>query len=333
MELIEAIALIKAQLLEMAHTRLPLGGQVWRIAKHHFKASEADLPSDVLIGDEVDEPENRRIVDLDPLAVFTSASKPSAFALVKGSRPVQTEWPIPGGLAGLSVLVGGRGAGKTTHLVNELHPTLIIRVGEPAENPIDAMANVIHAAGMVEAFFLAIAASKAGFSVAIDGTRPLVFSNLGAATRGGVASGLYLALTNISNLAAEHGVSIVATLNPMSDEANTEFVFQNVTASVVGGWLLESGSVSKETHRAASGRTFDAMPADKENHPADGFMTIIGSGLFSTVEPALSTLRAFKGPDLTVVADEEDVPSEAARKGIRFTAFDEATAILPKGKK
>lgn len=241
-----------------------------------------------------------------PEASFSAPSQPVV-------PPVKVDWPVANGLAGASVAVGGMGAGKSEFIYSKLGVTKVLRVGEPVER-FDSDSRSVLASSFAEAVFRAVYLAKQGEKVAIDGTRQLVFADLGPATEGGVSSGLYMALTNISNFAAQHGVHIVLTLNPMVKSELVTQVFNNVSASATGGWLIEGGRPTEETHRTADGRAFGATNFESKAAPTLG-SSMLNPGLSATSTPIAPTLGVFNTPD------PEDDEVAQGRVGTRFV-FD-----------
>lgn len=259
---------------------------------------------------------NQWIVERHPDAGFSTPAD-------KMHPPVPVNWPVNDGLSGVSSAVGLRGAGKTI-FVSGLDVSSIIRLGEPGE-AIDLDDRVIHVDNVQDAIFLAVFLSTQGEKVAIDGSRQLVFAASGNATAAGVSSGLYMTVTNIATFCNKHGVHIVITLNPMVKPAELENIFQNITASGTGGWLIEGGVVVEETHRLASGRVFGSgsISASNSERPAPA----LGSSMLSTIgsasePPLMPTLQVF-GPTPDPL-DEDDDLIQKGRSGIVFSFIDDA---------
>lgn len=245
---------------------------------------------------------------------FRSSAHPEAsFSAPAGQMvaPTSLTWPVPDALAGASVVVGGMGAGKSEFAFSRLGVTKVVRVGEPVER-FDSDPRVVRAASFAEAIFLAVFHAKKGERVAVDGTRQLVFADLGPATEGGVSSGLYMALTNISNFAAVHQVHIVLTLNPMVREQLVAQVYNNVAASVTGGWLIEKGASVSETHRTGSGRDFSGSDELLDVRTPTLGSSMRNPGLSGNDSPRTPELQVFNTPD---PQDDLVIP---AREGSRI---------------
>lgn len=169
-------------------------------------------------------------------------------------------FPVAGHLSGVHMVVGGTGAGKSTWLSKQ-NLDVVVRWGEPSEM-YDASPNAIGVADLTEMLAVSLVLSKAGFSVAIDSFRNLVFGITGAAGQGGVSVALYAALTSINNVCAQLGVLLVAAMNPMSTDDKALLVYNNIAASVAGMTVVDNGAVASQTARTSTGRrsTMGAVP-------------------------------------------------------------------------
>lgn len=218
--------------------------------------------------------------------------------MLKMGKVTQATWPTDGAINGLSIVFGGRGAGKSEFLASKLGADVLIRVGEPPEM-YDNLPNVLHFEGFLESFTRAVFLAKKGKKVVIDGARQLMFTKFGAALKGGLSSGVLAALTNMSIFCAEHGVHLVLSVNPMVDEEDEAELFAKMTAACTGGWFLFKGDVVGETHRLISGRTFisgGAIGLQDEAQPGEiGESKIYGHSAFTgNGQDVLSNLAAFQ---------------------------------------
>lgn len=231
-------------------------------------------------------------------------------------------WPVSGGINGLSVVYGGRGAGKSEFIARKVGADVIIRVGEPPEM-YDNLSNVLHFEGFLESFVRAVYLAKKGKRVAIDGARQLMLATGGAAMSGGVSSAILSALTNLSIFCAREQVHIVLSVNPMVDEDKEAELFQKLTASATGGWHLIRGEVISESHRLITGRTFSGLvsgdESDSEHPGAQG--TLYGHAAFGVDgQDVMSNLNAFSNGFEPGSANPEN--EVGPRKGSRIVFSD-----------
>lgn len=231
-------------------------------------------------------------------------------------------WPVANGINGLSVVFGGRGAGKSEFVARKVGADIIIRVGEPPEM-YDNLPNVLHFEGFLESFMRAVYLAKKGKRVAIDGARQLMLATGGAAMSGGVSSAILSALTNLSIFCAREEVHVVLSVNPMVDEDKETELFQKLTASSTGGWHLVRGDVISESHRLITGRTFNGTVSgdDKEFEQQGAQGTLYGHAAFGVDgQDALANLSAFNNGFESSSADPED--ETGPRKGSRIVFSD-----------
>lgn len=231
-------------------------------------------------------------------------------------------WPVANGINGLSVVFGGRGAGKSEFVARKVGADVIIRVGEPPEM-YDNLPNVLHFEGFLESFMRAVYLAKKGKRVAIDGARQLMLATGGAAMTGGVSSAILSALTNLSIFCAREEVHVVLSVNPMVDEDKESELFQKLTASATGGWHLVRGDVVSESHRLITGRTFNGAvsgnDAEVAQQSAQG--TLYGHAAFGVDgQDALSNLEAFSNGFTSSNVNPED--EVGPRKGSRIVFSD-----------
>lgn len=264
--------------------------------------------------------------DDDGIADIVRHPEAMLFApMMKMNKVTQANWPNDGAINGLSIVYGGRGAGKSEFLTRKIGADVTIRVGEPPEL-YDNLPGVLHFEGFLESFMRAVFLAKKGKKVAIDGARQLMFTKQGAALKGGLSSGVLAALTNMSIFCAEHGVHILLSVNPMVDEEDEAELFAKMTAACTGGWHLSQGDVVGETHRLISGRTFmagsasmapDVQPSDTGSLTGTAEGQIYGHSAFiASGQDALSNLKAFGGIDSSSATDPED--DLKPRKGSRI---------------
>lgn len=231
-------------------------------------------------------------------------------------------WPIADGINGLSVVFGGRGAGKSEFIARKVGADIVIRVGEPPEM-YDNLPNVLHFEGFLESFMRAVYLAKKGKRVAIDGARQLMLATGGAAMTGGVSSAILSALTNLSIFCAREEVHVVLSVNPMVDEDKETELFQKLTASATGGWHLSRGDILAESHRLITGRTFNgSRPGVEGDAVLEGAQgTLYGHAAFGVDgEDALANLHAFSNGAETGSSDPED--EVGPRKGSRIVFSD-----------
>lgn len=169
------------------------------------------------------------------------------------------DWPVLRHMPGLHLVVGGTSAGKSVWLSKQ-GADVTIRWGEPAE-VYDLDPSSIQVADILEALAVGLTLASAGFRVAIDSFRNLVFGVTGAAGPGGVSVELYSALTSINNVCAQLDVLLVALVNPMSEGEKAQLVYNNIAASVAGMTVVDNGALVSQTARTFGGRVFgDGTP-------------------------------------------------------------------------
>lgn len=217
-------------------------------------------------------------------------------------------WPVAGHMSGLHMVVGGTGSGKSRWLSKQ-KIGVTVRWGEPSEM-YDAGESTVGVADLAEMLAVSLALSAAGFDVAVDSFRNLVFGVDGAAGAGGVSVALYAALTSINNVCAQLGLLITAAMNPMSTDDKASLVYNNIAASVAGMTVIENGKIASQTARLVNGRT-----------------TTVGAAIQGSTDGALNVVTprrtTVKQPDAvvdepridTMLVDHDDDEQQPARKG------------------
>lgn len=163
-----------------------------------------------------------------------------------------------GHMPGLHLLIGEGGSGKSTHLFEVVKPEVVIRYGEPSEM-YDAQGEhkgvfVVPVNDANAAIGLALVLAFAGFGVAIDSLRELLFGIKGAAAAGGISTGFYSLITSMSNLYAQTGSIVIAVANPMTVGEKAEVVYSALLSSASGVTSFVRGSSPVLSYRSTEGR-------------------------------------------------------------------------------
>lgn len=162
--------------------------------------------------------------------------------------------PLPAGLIGL---YGPSGTGKThllQYILNKVENPLFVRFNEP-ELPITHFSPNDVVATIEE--FLDGDALVGG----IDSFRFWIYNTLGksAAGKGGVSTGLYSDLTQLSNALAMKGKTLIVIINPMSPDADSRATVLNALDGSLAG-VIEAISYGKFSYKA---RTSENMRTNK----------------------------------------------------------------------
>lgn len=162
--------------------------------------------------------------------------------------------PLPAGLIGL---YGPSGTGKThllQYILGKVDNPLFIRFNEP-ELPITHFSanDVIKT---IEDFL-----DGDALIGGIDSFRFFVYNSLGksAAGKGGVSTGLYSDLTQLSNALAMKGKTLIVIINPMSPDTDSRSAVLNALDGSLAG-VIEAISYGKFTYKA---RTTENMRTNK----------------------------------------------------------------------
>jgi hypothetical protein len=204
---------------------------------------------------------NLTVGDLQELDFFTRVAKedvikdssmiPSLYAFVSYDKSLM-DWPVNKILPGITIVLGGRGAGKTTYLLDEQELDVLIRLNEPMEH-VDSNPEVYQATSVTNAISVALFLSMIGLRVAIDSFKSLVYGIEGAALSGGMSAGVFDFMTTVNNLVANFGTHFVVTVNPM-DSDRVDKTYDMLAASVTGIILLKNYREVGSTFRLTDGR-------------------------------------------------------------------------------
>lgn len=164
------------------------------------------------------------------------------------------ELPLPAGLIGL---YGPSGTGKThllQYIMSKINNPLFIRFNEP-ELPITHFTPNETIKCFEE--FLESDQKFCG----IDSGRFWVYNSLGksAAGKGGISTGLYSDLTQLSNALAMKGKTMIMIINPMSPDADSRAAVLNALDGSLAG-VIEAISYGKFSYKA---RTTENMRNNK----------------------------------------------------------------------
>lgn len=221
---------------------------------------------------------------------------------------VSHSWPVPGHMSGLHMVVGGTGSGKSRWLSKQ-KIGVTVRWGEPSEM-YDASSSAVGVADLAEMLAVSLSLSAAGFDVAVDSFRNLVFGVDGAAGAGGVSVALYAALTSINNVCAQLGLLVTAAMNPMSTDDKAALVYNNIAASVAGMTVIENETIVSQTARLVNGRK-TTIGAAISNTPGGGLNVVIPRRTTVKQPDAITTEPRID----TLLVDHDDDAKEPARQG------------------
>lgn len=178
---------------------------------------------------------------------------------------------------GLHIIMSDTGGGKSTlarNLANQAK-ALFIEVDEPEGSSFLDLEEVAdrHVTwndGSIEPsaeLLAALGASNGSTSadsprvIVVDSFRLVQFEIEGAATAGAVSAGLYRFLTTIAVMAARAKVSVIATMNPLSDKYSDHYneLMSRISSSVTtvvhgqqGAWMMTSRVLGDRTQVAFS---------------------------------------------------------------------------------
>lgn len=164
-------------------------------------------------------------------------------------------WPVVDIAPGLVIAMGDTGSGKTTFIDKSANVDFIVRFGEPLE-AVDYETRVIPASSFFHAVQSSVILSILGFHVAVDSLRALVYGLDGAAMEGGIIAAIFDAMTQLNNVLADMGVTVIMAVNPMlSDSSKMDRLAQRLAASVAGLVHLRGpGAKAEQTFRLTNGR-------------------------------------------------------------------------------
>jgi hypothetical protein len=264
---------------------------------------------------------NLTVGDLQELDFFKRVSKedvindnsmiPSLYAAMGYEKNI-IEWPVEKILPGITIVLGGRGAGKTSYLLNEKELDVLIRLNEPMEH-VDANPEVYQATSVTNAISVALYLSLMGLRVAIDSFKSLVYGIEGAALSGGMSAGVFDFMTTVNNLVANFGAHFVVTVNPM-DSDRVAKTYDMLAASVTGIVLIENYHDTSSTYRLIDGRVSDQSDLLMMDHG-------LGEDSYKMV-----------GPNRPVVVPEDVAPVVKDPLTSRFSDSEEDTSPRTAGK-
>jgi hypothetical protein len=169
--------------------------------------------------------------------------------------------PLP---LGLTVIIGGTAAGKSS-LVRKLPSAKRYLVVEPPDNQ-DELDNLPMFNDIDEALlFGAFEAFNSSTLIVLDSLRAAAFETEGPAGDKGIIMPFFTSLTRVSNSLAMHGISMIATVNPLqSDPLYVKAFTEKVSSAVPAFIIVESvnqgiftGTVADRTQRQPLPFTFD----------------------------------------------------------------------------
>jgi hypothetical protein len=295
-----------------------------------FEVITSDLQVFSILGESFTLSIENAILNADTIAKATKAKEVDVGALLKKMAPVfllselrarknaayapdfyvgSNDFPVSKVFPGLIPVIGGTGAGKTTYLKTKAKVDIIIRCSEPAES-VDVAGAAIGARSIDQALSLAISFSLAGYRVAIDSLRKLVYTNSGGAgtLEGGISGGLYDALTTISNILVDTGVTIFAAINPLAKKDVMETLFTSVASSTAGALFIENSVATKSTFRLEDGRFFSGgvNSIDDLPDPQVSLSVLVNSNRLSKDNPNGKVPAALVMDLSTGLEDEDD---------------------------
>lgn len=249
-------------------------------------------------------------IDVHPLSSFaTLLAHPSM------------NWPVPEAMPGVAYVLGDTGAGKTFFLRHAKAIDFIVRFGEPFED-IDLDPISIPSHSFFNAFTSAIILSILGYRVAVDSLRSLVYGLSGNPMEGGMVAALFDVCTQVNNLVADLGCSIIMSINPMlSDPTKADRLYTRIGAAAAGAIHIVDHEEKASTFRLINGRTSSNLSqglkvdsGTKDPHAADfehqeGVGTMVPMDRVRENPQPTRTAVAYGAGTLSVDSDEKPRPS------------------------
>jgi hypothetical protein len=233
----------------------------------------------------------------------------------------KVHWPYPGGMSGITILIGGSGAGKSEYMWRILQPDVVIRYGEAYEKW-DRKPNVVHANSIITAIELAIGYSLLGLTVGIDSLRYAAYTIEGPAGPKGIVTTLFTMLTDLSNLVAVSGANIPVVFNPMVSDDAMEILYDNGGGSCAGVVQIRDKVAIKGLMRTDVGRD-DISNAHADTSAFAPLQTVDDSGhggQFDTYKEHDEVIR---------ISHRDSHPPERTDDSVHGTDFD-LTSTSPK---
>jgi hypothetical protein len=233
----------------------------------------------------------------------------------------KVHWPYPDGMSGITIIIGGSGAGKSEYMWQVLQPDVVIRYGEAYETW-DRQPNVVHANSIITAIELAIGYSLLGLTVGIDSLRYAAYTIEGPAGPKGIISTLFTMLTDLSNLVAVSGANIPVIFNPMVSDEAMDILYDNGGGSCAGVVQVKDRVAIRGLMRTYKGRE-DISNSKADNSAFSPLQKLDDQGHGSTFD-------TYKGHNETIrISHRDSNPPERLDDTVHGTDFG-LTSTLPK---
>lgn len=184
-----------------------------------------------------------------------------------------TDWPAKANSTGITVIVGGAGAGKTRLFAEQLQPQVILRIGEPYESTVEGNVEIesISVPDVDTLLVFVIVLSSMGITYAIDSLREFAYNMEGAATARGLKAQLFTSLTSLNNFVSFLGFNAPVALNPMGDDETIRYAYEAAAGSVAGAVLLKSGEIVESLIRRENERS--PVASSDVIYPKPGYLS------------------------------------------------------------
>lgn len=168
-------------------------------------------------------------------------------------------WPIRDIYPGVVAVIGDLYSGKTFTMNETLGTEIIVRYGEPFED-VDLQVNAVPARSFTEVLTISSTLAFMGYRVGIDSLRNLVLGLEGAAQEGAVVGMIYVLLTNLNNVFANIGATVLVGVNPMlGEEAKMARLVGRAGSAIAGALWMDNQRCRAYTFRLQDGRTMQGV--------------------------------------------------------------------------
>jgi len=179
-------------------------------------------------------------------------------------------WIVP---FGLNIITGGTGAGKSSfaRALHRLMKTDRVLAVEPADDNFELENLPIrYSADSALAYLISNAVRGGDRLPILDSLRAPLFEISGSAADKGIINAFFTRVTNVSNSLATNGLTVLATINPLSQEADFLKAFMpRLTSSVPSYIMLESRTETSQ------GETFTGKIAQRPDRKERAFTLFV----------------------------------------------------------